>query len=169
MSLASVHEEISVTFLAETLGIGERWVQSLTKDGVLVKNGHGRYDLAASVQAYIKFKIESEVARATPAETSPGERVKTERARKLKLENDERELQLVAMPDAIAALDVIVGPLKADLAGGPARATDDVAMRRKIENAIEPVLSGLADRFVEAGEALRTGRDPYSSDEEDNG
>jgi len=163
MALKGVHEEISVKFLAEVLGVTERWVQQLEKQGVLKKSGRGRYDLAASVQAYIKFKVESEVARAVPEESSPGERVKAERARKLKLENDEKEHRLVQTPDAVAALDAIVGPLRSDLAGVPARATDDVALRRRIEDAIDIVLRGLADRFKQAGAALRAGRDPLSS------
>lgn len=168
MALKGVHEEISVKLLAEILGIGERWVQQLEKQGVLIKSGHGRYDLAASVQAYIAFKVASEVARAAPMESNAGERVKSERARKLKLENDEKELRLVQTPDAVAALDAIVGPLKADLSGVPARVTDDVAERRRIEDAIDVVLSGLSDRFKQAGAALRTGRDPLSSGEEDD-
>ena len=168
MALKGVHDEISVKFLAEVLGVGERWVQQLEKQGVIKKSGHGRYDLAASVQAYIKFKVESEVARVTPEETSPGERVKAERARKLKLENDEREHRLVATPDAIAALDAIVGPLTAGLAGVPARLSDDVAERRRIEHEIDAVLRGLADRFKKASGDLRAGRDPLSADEEDD-
>lgn len=168
MAKTAASETISVRALAEVLGITERWVQQLEKQGILVKVGRGRYNLAAAVQAYIAFKVESEVARAVPEETSPGERVKTERARKLKLENDEKELRLVQTPDAVAALDAIVGPLIADLAGVPARATDDVALRRDIEDAIRSVLKGLADRFEKAGADLQAGRDPLSPDGEDD-
>lgn len=168
MALKGVHEEISVKLLAGVLGVTERWVQQLEKQGVLKKNGRSRYDLAASVQAYIKFKVESEVARVVPEDSSPGERVKVERARKLRLENDEKELRLVQTPDAIAALDAIVGPLKADLAGVPARVTDDVAERRRIEDAIDTVLRALANRFKEACRALRSGRDPLSAGDEDD-
>lgn len=168
MAIKAVHEEISVKFLAQVLGVTERWVQQLEKQGVLTKTGRGRYDLAASVQAYIAFKVESEVARVTPEVTSPGERVKVERARKLQLENDERERRLVQMPDAVAALDAIVGPLRADLSGVPARVTDDVAERRRIEDAIDAALRGLADRFGKAGRALRAGRDPLAADDEDD-
>lgn len=168
MALKGVHEEISVKFLANVLGVTERWVQQLEKQGILKKTGRGRYDLAGSVQAYVAFKVESEVARAMPEESSPGERVKAERARKLKLENDEKELRLVQTPDAVAALDAVVGPLKADLAGVPARVTDNVAERRRIEDAIDTVLGGLSDRFKQAGAALRAGRDPLSSGEEDD-
>lgn len=168
MAKAAVNETVSVKVLANVLGITERWVQQLEKQGILEKVGRGRYNLAAAVQGYIAFKIESEVARAVPAETSPGELVKVERARKLRLENDERELRLVQTPDAVAALDAIVGPLMADLAGVPARATDDVALRRNVEDAIGSVLHGLADRFEKAGADLLAGRDPLSSADEDD-
>lgn len=168
MAKAALDETVSVRDLAKVLGVTERWVQQLEKQGVLVKVRRGQYNLAAAVQSYIAFKVESEVARAVPEETSPGERVKAERARKLKLENDEKELRLVQTPDAIAALDAIVGPLMTDLAGVPARVTDDVAMRRQIEDAIESVRRRLADRFEKAGADLLAGRDPLSADEEDD-
>ena len=161
-------ETVTVRRLSEVLGIGERWVQQLEKQGVLKKVRHGRYRLAESVQAYIAFKIESEVARVVPEESNAGERVKAERARKLKLENDEKELRLVQTPDAVAALDAIVGPLRADLAGVPARVTSDVAERRRIEDAFDTVLRRLADRFAKAGEALRAGRDPLEAADEDD-
>ncbi|WP_409560204.1 hypothetical protein [Hyphomicrobium sp. MC8b] len=169
LDAAKVDDEVSVTDLGKVLGVGERWVQQLDAQGILTKSARGRYPLAASVQAYTQFKVESEVARAIPEETSAGERVKAERARKLKLENDERELLLVAMPEALTALDVIVGPLKAGLAGVPARVTDDIAERRRIEDAIEVVLKDLAKRLEQAGDAMRQGRDPYSAVEAADG
>ena len=168
MARNAVREEISVKKLAEVLGIGERWIQQLEKQGVIAKTRHGRYLLAESVQAYIKFKVGSEVARAVPVESNAGERVKAERARKLKLENDEKELRLVQTPDAVAALDAIVGPLRADLAGVPARVTSDVSERRRIEDAIDTVLRRLADRFAKAGSDLRAGRDPLAAGDEDD-
>ena len=168
MAAATIREEISVKKLAAILGIGERWVQQLERQGVLKKAGHGRYHLAESVQSYIAFKVKSEVARAVPEETDAGERVKAERARKLRLENDEKELLLVQTPDAVAALDAIVGPLRADLAGVPARVTSDVVLRRQIEDAIDSVLRGFADRSAKAGADLRAGRDPLAADDEDD-
>lgn len=160
LEATKVDDEVSVSDLGKVLGVGERWVQQLDAQGILTKSARGRYPLASSVQAYTKFKVESEVARAIPEETSAGERVKAERARKLKLENDERELLLVAMPEALAALDLIVGPIKAGLAGVPARVTDDIAERRRIEDAIESVLTDIADRLDKVGAAMAAGHDP---------
>jgi phage terminase Nu1 subunit (DNA packaging protein) len=170
-SLAALktEKEASVSDLCQILGVSERWVQQLESQGVIKKSARGRYPLAASVQAYTKFKVESEVARAAPVETSAGERVKAERARKLKLENDEKEARLVDTRDALAAIDAIVGSLKAGFAGVPARVTDDVALRRRIADANEAVLRDLAKRSREASAALRSGGDPYSTGEEDDG
>jgi len=162
-------DEVSVSRLGDVLGIGERWVQQLEAQGVLRKSARGRYPLAASVQAYTKFKVDSEVARANPEESKPGERIKVERARKLKLENDERERQTVSMSDALIALDVIFGMIKVGFAGVPARVTDDVALRRRIEDGNEAVLRDLARRFRKASSAMREGRDPDAAVEEDDG
>lgn len=57
-------DEVSISYLGEVLGIGERWVQQLEAQGVLRKSARGRYPLATSVRAYTKFKVDSEVARA---------------------------------------------------------------------------------------------------------
>ena len=46
---------VDVETLAATLGIDPRRVQQLRKEGVIPSAGRGRYDLVASVQAYIKY------------------------------------------------------------------------------------------------------------------
>lgn len=162
-----VDDEISTEKLAHVLGLTPQRIGQLTQSGVLGKLGHGRYALAANVQAYVAYKVENESRRADGDRSNPGDEVKRERARKLKLENDEREHALVDTSDAIAALDAIVGLLRADLAGVPARVTDDVPLRRQIEHAIDATLGGLADRLKKASADLRTGRDPDAADAED--
>jgi phage terminase Nu1 subunit (DNA packaging protein) len=166
-----VHDEISTESLAAVLGLTPQRIGQLTHSGVFVKAGHGRYSLPNAVQAYVNYKVAGESRRLAGAAdgepTTPGEQVKLERARKLRLENDERERALTDTSNAIAALDVIVGMLRADLAGVPARVTDDVPLRRQIEHAIDHVLGGLADRFTQASADLRAGRDPDAADAAD--
>lgn len=162
-----VHDEISTENLGLVLGLTPQRVNQLTHSGVLSKAGHGRYNLANAVQAYVKFKVESESQRGSGGLSDAGEQVKIERARHLRLKNDEREHALVDTSDAIAALDTVVGLLRADLAGVPSRVTDDVPLRRQIEHAIDAVLGGLADRFRQASADLREGRDPDAADAED--
>lgn len=141
---------------------GDRWLRELADKGYLVKVGRARYDLAKSVQGYIRFVRETEVTAAVSASTSR-EAFEAERARKLKLENDQRQAMLVETPDALAAIDHIFGQVRTALAGLPARITEDVAERRRIENAIDATLADLSGRLDEAGAALREGRDALAA------
>jgi len=163
-----VHEEISTENLGLVLGLTPQRINQLTHSGVFVKAGHGRYNLPNAVQAYVAYKIESESRRGDGEASGAGEEVKRERARKLRLENDEKERTLVDTGNAITALDVIVGLLRSDLAGVPARVADDVTLRRRIEHAIDQSLGGLADRLAKTGAALREGRDPDEAIAEDD-
>lgn len=144
----------------------DRWLRELADRGYLVKAGRACYDLAGSVQGYIRFVRETEVKPASSTEARTD--FDFERARKLKLENDEREAKLIDIDLAIGAVDLIVGMMRTDLAGVPARITEDVELRRRAEDAIDTVLKGLAGRFAKAGADLRAGRDPSDADETDN-
>ena len=108
---------------------------------------------------------ETEVKGAQDAATSR-EAFEAERARKLKLENDNREALLMDTSDGLAAIDHIFGEVRTGLAGIAAKASDDVAMRRRIDDAIDTILADMAKRFDQAGAALRSGRDPLASDGE---
>lgn len=142
--------------------LGDRWLRELADRGFLVKVGRARYDLAKSVQGYLRFVRETEVTAAVTAATSR-EAFEAERARKLKLENDQRQAMLVETPDALAAIDHIFGQVRTALAGLPPRISEDVAERRRIENAIDATLADLSGRLDEAGAALREGRDALAA------
>lgn len=46
------------TDTAKILGISIRYLQKLTQDGVLTKEGHGKYEIAKTVQAFVAWKID---------------------------------------------------------------------------------------------------------------
>lgn len=165
MAKNTIREKISGKELGAILGIGERWVRDLEKQGVIVKLGYGEYDLAASVQGYIRFKVESEVRAAKPSALDDRTDYERERARKLKLHNDQTENMLVPVADATAAVEGIVGYTRASLSAMPARLSDDVVLRRRVETEIDVILNGLADRLATAGRALATGGDTREADE----
>ncbi len=150
---------VSAAALGAVLGVTERWVRELTKQGVLRRSGRGRYPLGASVRAHLAHRLETEVGGAI-RKNDPKQDFERERARKFKLQNDREEGLLVPVEDASAALDQIVGVIKTDLAGIPARLTGDVAERRRIEGALDAVMHGLSERLTQAGDALREGGDP---------
>jgi hypothetical protein len=147
------------------IDIGPERVRQLAAEGVLRRAEKGKYPLQPNILAYVLW-LRDEQRKAHQG--AAREEVERERARKLKNENDETERLLMRTEDAIAAVDAIVGPIKADLAGVPVRATDDILLRRKIEDAIDSVLAGLAARFEKAGADLRAGRDALEADAEDD-
>lgn len=167
MSNKSFSETVTAKDLGWLLGIGVRRVQQLGKAGVFQKAKRGQYVLEGAVQAYTKYIVESETGRQEKGTNRDS--FEFERARNLKLRNDRAELNLVDMKLAVATVDFIIGELRADLAGLPARISDDLGVRRELENGIDQVLGQLAGRFEEGGKALCEGRNPFETDGEDAG
>ncbi|KAB2942951.1 MAG: hypothetical protein K8F92_16345 [Hyphomicrobium sp.] len=50
---------VSAARLGAILAVGERWMRMLADDGYLVKTGRAEYELAASVQGYVRFVRET--------------------------------------------------------------------------------------------------------------
>ncbi len=84
---------VSQAWLAQFLGISTRWVQMMTKDGVLVKEPSGKYKLGKSVQAYILYKSGgSENVNANPKDLLV-ERIKLTRAKAIKEDLEARLME----------------------------------------------------------------------------
>ncbi|MEC2074576.1 type IV toxin-antitoxin system AbiEi family antitoxin domain-containing protein [Metabacillus fastidiosus] len=57
----SENEMIATTKeISEMLGLSDRRIRQLADEGALVKIAHGKFDLPASIQTYIKFLVEKE-------------------------------------------------------------------------------------------------------------
>jgi hypothetical protein len=151
--------EIEVGVGARLIMVTERRIQQLAAQGWVKRP----YTVVSVVQGYIRF-LQDEQRKGS--RTSEEGAVRAERARKLKLENDETEKLTLRMDDAIAALDAIVGPIKSELAGVAPQVTDDIPQRRRIEDAIDAVLDQLAKRFGKACADLLAGRDALEAEPE---
>lgn len=161
---------VSSSELAAVFGLTERRIQQLEAESVFTNVGKGRskrFVLSDAVQA-MQRKSEMAAAEAAQSASSSREMFEAERARKLKLENDQREALLVETPDALAAIDAIFGEVRTALAGIPARYTEDLAERRRLEDAIDTTLADISGRLDKAGTALAEGRDPLAADEENH-
>lgn len=152
-------EPVSAVTLGQVLGLTERRIHQLEKQGVFEKSGRGKFPLSANVQRYLEHCRETEMASATERFDSR-KAYEAEQARKLKLQNDRTERLLIPLEEAIETIDVLLGPLRTDLSGVPAQVTEDIEERLPIERAIRNVLTRLADRFEKASAALEEGRDP---------
>ncbi len=152
-------ENVTTAALADLLSLTPRRVQQLVDEGVLVKVAHGKLALKSSVQGYLGWKLQSETRPPTKSEDA----LDRERIRKLKLENDETERRLVGIDDAVAAVDAIAGPIPSELAGVAPRVSDDLAIRRKVEDEINAVCTEISKRLHKAGVDLREGRDALAA------
>ncbi len=141
----------------------DRWLREMADRGYIVRAGRGRYDLAKSVQGYVRFVRETEVKAVQDAATSR-EAFEAERARKLKMQNDHQEALLMDTADGIAAVDAIAGVIRTELAAIGPSVTDDVMLRRQIEDHVDGILARLSERLDKAGAALAQGGDPLGAD-----
>jgi hypothetical protein len=105
---------IPLAVAARLIMVDERHVQRLVASGWIPQP----YTVAGVVQGYIRW------LKARKSSKSAGdEDIRRERARALKMANDETERLLVRTDDAMASLDAVVGVIRSDLAGVAARAT----------------------------------------------
>ena len=82
-----------------------------------------------------------------------------ERRRKLRLDNDEKEHRLI--PDSVfeQACDMLVGPALVDLLSLPGRVTDDLALRRRLEDEIDGIRARHAKRLQRVMQGAKGERD----------
>lgn len=82
--------EVTEAELAEYLGLSDRRIRQLFKDGIVIKSQRGKYDLKASIQGYLKFLRDKEKNKDEKIETlklsKEAESLMHERLRKRKTE-----------------------------------------------------------------------------------
>lgn len=154
-------KEITATVIARLLMLSERRVQQLAREKWIPRP----YTFPGAVQGYIRFLQDEQRKTSRTADEAA---VRRERARRLKLANDQDERLLVPIDDVMAFADAVFGPVKSDLAGIPARFTDDIRERRRLENLMDDVLGELSRRFRQAGDDLSAGRDALGAVGEDD-
>ena len=152
----SIPDLVGTTDLAKICNITERRVQQLVDLGVFEKVARGKHRSPGCAAAYKDYCLKCEMDRRPDGDTAR-DLFESERTRKLKLENDARDRELIELTETMTALDFIVGEIRTSLAGIPARIAEDVAQRRRAEDEIDKVLTELARRFTKAGVALREG------------
>lgn len=167
--------------IASLLMLTPRRVQQLAKDGVIPKDGHGRYQLAPAVQGYIRFLQERQITGSAPRGQALD--YHAEKARLVKAQADVAEIAAErARGESLPASEVkaaglaVVAEVRANLLGSvPGRiaarvrgVTDETALKRAVKDELVLALRALADLSAtdilpaaeeEDGEgALRAGR-----------
>ncbi len=156
--VAGLPEAIGAGALGRMLDVSAQFLGNLLRDGHIHRAAqHGHYQLEASVRGYVHFLREN---RKTTSKTAAAQRLQEARADEVQLRVAERQRELIPIEDAEAALDHLLGTVRAELAGLPARVTRDLPTRRLIDRGLNDALGRMADAFAASSEAARTGGDP---------
>jgi len=138
------------------------WFQS---EGSRAGHKGAAYRLLDIVHGYIRFR-DDEGRRGT--KTAAASRIAEARSREVELRNAYREGHLIELEEALETVEAIMGVLRLNLSGLPARVTRDLQLRRTIETAINDILDSLADIAAEKSKALgkvRASSAPIAADD----
>ncbi len=124
-----VVQTVPVSVLAKVLILTERRVQQLTTEGILKKEGRGKYPLIPNVQAYIKYWQD----RAVGSDSGQTTDLHTERTRLTKAQADKTELEAMALRgvlvDAGEVSDLwcdMIGSMRAKLISIPTKTAHEL-------------------------------------------
>lgn len=129
---------------AKLLMVTPRYITQLVKDGWIQKSENDRYTIAGVVQGYIKCLKDEK--RRNSQKTSQS-KVSDARSREIELRIAEREKRLMPVQEVLDMVADVIGNLKSEQIGIPARVSRDRVVRSLIEDAI-------AGSHKRAGETL---------------
>lgn len=152
--------------IAKLLMLSERRVQQLSKSGHIPRNERGRYELAPSVQGYIRFLQERNLGQGQ----SPID-YHAEKARKIKAEADIAEVDAARIRGEVATLkqvqratEMAFAEVKANLRNVPSRVVGQIIGETE-EHRIKDVILGEIDGALAI---LSSGIDLDDPDEEES-
>ena len=146
---------ISMRDAADLLGVTVERVGQLVRSGHIERIGRGKTTTRSAVQGYTAFLKESS-DRAT--RTSAQERVAAARAAEIEQRTAVRNRELIPIEESLQAMQILVGIVVSEAETVPARVTRDMALRRKIEDAIRDMRSRIAAALRDQRTAIKSGK-----------
>lgn len=143
---------LSAEAMAAVCGFSTDYLRQLERAGRFRKIGRDRYAPAAVFAGYIAH-LKDEERRST--KSAEAKRVLEARAREIEIRNAMREGRLIEADDMAEHVAMVIGAFRSELAGVPAAATRDLALRAAIEAPLEDAITRLRDSF--AGESRQWG------------
>lgn len=141
------------------LGVSGQWIRRLQSDGYIpAANSKGVVQYRDVANGYIRW-LKDDARRSSKSASATA--VQEARASEIALRVAERRRDLIRMDEAISTIDDVFGPLKSELAGVPARATRDIALRKHIEAELDAALGRAVKRLHAASAALLQGKDHF--------
>lgn len=143
---------ISVDTLAKLLMMTPHRVRQLERAGWIQKAGYGLYSIVEGVQGYIRF-LKDETKRSS--QSAAAARVQEARAKEIELRTAREENRLVELEEALSFVDGVIGVLKSEIYGIPARVTRDLELRRRMVTELDDIFRRTADRYEQDTRSLR--------------
>ncbi|NRS50982.1 hypothetical protein [Brevibacillus sp. HB2.2] len=140
---------------ADVIGKTPKWVNTLTRDGVLQQISRGKYDLADNVQRYIKYV--QHLSDNTDIDYNEEKALHERAKRKIaELELAEKELSLIQVDEVVKILERMGGLFKARCLTIPSKVSPLLQFETEM-----PVIMGIL--LKEIKEALQELADHYTN------
>jgi hypothetical protein len=155
---------ITATAAAKLIGKSGAWLARLVAAG-FVERRDGLYRPNDVAQGALAFTAD---AQRRASKTATLAEVQAARAREINLRIAREDHEIIALDEAMAVVDEIVGGLKGDLYGLAASITRDAVLRGAIDARVEEIFKRAADRVAQAGGALRASGSAVAADAPDD-
>ena len=155
---------VSAETLAKLLKITTRHLRNLVADGWIKKTREGKYTVVAGVHGFIDYK-DDQISRGS--QLAAKNRTGDARAREIELRIAQRERTLIPLDEAVAAMQVVAGALRAEMEGAAANITRDRELRNRIQDVHDGILKRSSERIEREAAALRSGGNADAPVEED--
>lgn len=159
--------------LAHFLGLSGERIRTLKHEGVLTETARGKYDLAASVQSYVKWVGGGRARKHT--ENRRDDLIEEQR-RRLQIENDHKEGRLVDLDFVGGVIDEAMILIRTQLDGQPGRMAGELAsisdpavIRQKLQHENRRILAAAAEKVAALGASGADRAEPDPAADEDAG
>lgn len=146
-----INATISTSESAGLLAVSKTYVRKLAADGWISQAAPGRFRLGDVVAGYVKF-LKDDARRSS--KTASASRAQDARAREIDLRIAREEKELIPLDVATYAIDEFVTTAVREFRNIPARATRDLAVRKKLQTEIDAALTAVADRAAKCAKAF---------------
>ena len=160
-----VHEMVvNQTQMAAVLGVSTRWLRDRVTEGVVPTEGRGRFIVGDVVQAYIVYSREGAIKKTG---TESLDDLRKEKALDIRLARARKDREVIALDEAVSAVEEVTGMYVASLSGLPAQITGVPRERQRLNDIFDAERLRLTDRFTKRIATLRTGEEDPDTEAED--
>lgn len=155
---------ISTNEMAAIIGVTTRRLTQLVTDHDIPTEGRGKFRISDVVQAYVAYRAEGATKKTG---TESLDDLRKEKALDIRLARARKDREVIALDEAIGAVEELTGMFVASLVGLPAQITGVPRERQRLNDIFDAERLRLTDRFTKRITTLRTGEEDPDAAAED--